>query len=1024
MSIYDLYYETQCKYSMIYGCDNCIVFMQIGDFYEAYWSNDLNVKNNVEGYNLDKLSILLNLKKASKDKKKEPSKENPSLIGFKTIYLSKYLRFLLNANFTVVIYDQVVKDTGNTKKKEFERVLSCIYNPETYIEKDCEVIEDKNKDNNIISLYIEEFNVFKKEKTIVSIGISMLNVSTNQNIVHETCGTETDYYYSLDETVRILKSYKPKAILLFYKTVLLTRNDIIKYLELNNYDKCYIVNKDDLKDDKMKLYNSDFFNINYQNNFLSKIYDEKNINKCLGKKMSIIEKLNLEDKPIAIISLIILLEYIKRHDNNLIKYITEPQSYIYQNHLILGNNAVEQLNVIDNSGLETYHKTFQSLYDVLNKTCTMMGKRFLKNSLLNPLSKNKRLEINKRYEYIEELINNNLHENIKLYLNKITDIEKLQRKMAVNSLHPKEFSILYQSYKTVIDLSFCINKNAILCDIINNEFIDLSIKFCKKYEQTFDDNKMSCSLNDIQESLHKKKIFPELDKLQFNVNEIKTFMDNVSKEISKIIKKYVPPMTKNKDDLVKVEYNKNDGYHIKMTLKRYELFEKNFNIIRFKLYENEYLLNWNNFIVKKNEKDKTIKVFIDYNDFDISNADENYMKLLTLSKLYYQKDVEDIYQNFKLLFNEAVNIIGFIDFLYSGAKCAIAYYYCKPIIKYLNNTDDDIGGFIKCKKIRHPIIERINEESEYIPNDLLIGNVEKNGKMQNGILIYGLNSAGKTSLMKAIGLSIIMAQIGYYVPAEKFIYEPYMSLYARITGYDNLFKGLSSFHLEMVELEAILKRTQIDGKNTLIIGDEVCRGTEIKSAMAIVGSTLNRLSKNETSFLFASHLHKLPELEMVKNINNMRYYHISVNYDRVKDCLIFDRKLTEGTGPDVYGITVAKYIIKDSDFIEDALKNMNEINEDLNETKIKKSKYNSKILMVKCELCDAKKDLNLHHINFQKDCDENGKINKKKHIHKNHMSNTIVLCENCHHNKVHNGKIIINGYLETMNGLKLKCHEV
>ncbi|RYE13872.1 MAG: DUF1853 family protein, partial [Sphingobacteriaceae bacterium] len=133
----------------------------------------------------------------------------------------------------------------------------------------------------------------------------------------------------------------------------------------------------------------------------------------------------------------------------------------------------------------------------------------------------------------------------------------------------------------------------------------------------------------------------------------------------------------------------------------------------------------------------------------------------------------------------------------------------------------------------------VNQENKEMENK-----AENQGKKvgQNGIVLYGINSSGKTNLAKALGLSVILAQIGYYVPAESFTYEPYMAIYARITGNDNILKGLSSFAVEMTELDAIIKRTSKNGTNTLVIGDEVCRGTEETSGIAIVSSALIHLS--------------------------------------------------------------------------------------------------------------------------------------------------------------------------------------
>ena len=145
------------------------------------------------------------------------------------------------------------------------------------------------------------------------------------------------------------------------------------------------------------------------------------------------------------------------------------------------------------------------------------------------------------------------------------------------------------------------------------------------------------------------------------------------------------------------------------------------------------------------------------------------------------------------------------------------------------------------------------------------------------MLLYGLNSSGKSLLMKAVGLNLIMAQSGMYVAAESYTYSTYNSVFARITGSDNIFKGLSQFSLEMTELNAILKR---NNAKTLVIGDEVCRGTENISGNSIVASTILLLAKSRCSFIFATHLHDLAKMERIKNLKNVGIFHLTVTYDK------------------------------------------------------------------------------------------------------------------------------------------------
>ena len=148
-----------------------------------------------------------------------------------------------------------------------------------------------------------------------------------------------------------------------------------------------------------------------------------------------------------------------------------------------------------------------------------------------------------------------------------------------------------------------------------------------------------------------------------------------------------------------------------------------------------------------------------------------------------------------------------------------------------------------------------------------------------------------------------MAQSGMYVPAVKFTFSPYHSIFTRILGNDNLFKGLSGFATEMSELQSII---EYSNNNSLILGDELCSGTEHPSAISIFGSGLKLLDNKNSSYIFATHLHQLENVELVKNIKNLNFKHMSVIYDAEKKMLLYERKLKNGRGLANYGLEVCK----------------------------------------------------------------------------------------------------------------------
>jgi DNA mismatch repair protein MutS len=250
--------------------------------------------------------------------------------------------------------------------------------------------------------------------------------------------------------------------------------------------------------------------------------------------------------------------------------------------------------------------------------------------------------------------------------------------------------------------------------------------------------------------------------------------------------------------------------------------------------------------------------------------------------------------------------------------------------------------------------------------------------------------------------------MGYYVAASKFILSPYHALFTRISSNDNIFKGLSSFMIEMVELATILKR---NNNKTLVLGDEICKGTDTKSSLVIVSYMLKLLSNNNVSFLTATHLHELVDLKPVKELTNISIKHLKIIYDEFNDKLIYDRELLDGTGKNFYGIQIAKYLMKNRQFNIDIDEILNECN---NENNIESSKYNADSYLEKCEICASKNKLETHHIIFQKDFNKN-KINTNKkllHVKKDAVYNLVTVCSDCH-DKIDSHKIIVMGWKET-----------
>jgi DNA mismatch repair protein MutS len=266
----------------------------------------------------------------------------------------------------------------------------------------------------------------------------------------------------------------------------------------------------------------------------------------------------------------------------------------------------------------------------------------------------------------------------------------------------------------------------------------------------------------------------------------------------------------------------------------------------------------------------------------------------------------------------------------------------------------------------------------------------------DGMLLYGTNAVGKTSFIRSVGIAVIMAQAGLFVPASSFLYCPYQFIFTRILGNDNMFKGQSTFTVEMSELRTIL---MLGNKKSLVLGDELCSGHECGSATSIFVSGVQELSEIGCSFIFATHWHEIVDYDEIINLKSVHLKHMSVVYNRELDTLIYDRKLMDGAGDNMYGLEVCKALNLPTKFLDNA-HNIRMKYQPISGSLLdrKSSQYNAKHIKGLCQNCGIKLATEVHHLHHQQDADKNGiiKTDDGKIFHKNHTANLLSLCENCH----------------------------
>jgi DNA mismatch repair protein MutS len=969
------YLQQHELYRPKYGCKS-LVLMQVGSFYEAY-STDLR------GPNLHEISNLINIVCTRKDKSiNDISEKNPYMMGFNLISAQKFISILINNGFTLIMIDQVSPPPNVIRK------VTNIYSPSTYLE------NINTRDTNYtICIYLED-EPQKQTSNLLCSGMSAIDLSTGKSYTYEALSNTADPKYALDETVRFINSLNPTETIIYYTpkpNSNMTADQLISYLELGNKNYLY---KNTLDKQYLKL--------SYQNEFLKNIYNNNGI-------ISPIEYLDLDRTNYSRLSFILLLQFAYEHNINITKDINKPEPYMNDNYMILGNNAIYQLDIIENNIYNEKRNTkFKSLYDVVNNASTSQGRRYLKDRLVSPIISPKKLE--NIYKHTEELIENKLYIKLEDKLKLIADIERLYRKMSLNILHPHELVILHDSLNEVINLYNVLSKTNKLTDIIpNQQNIETIEELTRGISRIFNiDELKKYSLNNITNTFFNKSIHQDIDKITEETQIGKEFMDELCNKLNE----YIQDNKAKNTSKISVKKNLTDKYYLSLSKPRAGLLQENLQCVEHIIIQN-MKINIKDLIFTNNKTVSKITLNIANNDVSDELSDKDDL-ICILTKKYYLEHLTELYNNYGSNIRLVNDFVSYLDYIKSNAKTAILYNYTKPIINNINNA-----SYIECKQIRHPIIERIIDY-EYHPHDISLG------KELKGMLIYGTNSSGKSSIMKSVGMSLILAQSGMFVPAENFIYYPYDALYTRITGLDNIFRGLSSFAVEMLELKAILRRSN---SNTLVLGDEVCHGTENISANAIVASTIVKLSELNSSFMFATHLHEIASMKRIQDLNKVKSYHISIDYDEKNDTLIYDRKLKEGSGESIYGITFARYMIHDSSFIELAVDIKNELLHKYNEfIPNKPSKYNSDVYISACSICGKQNSkshispLETHHIIPQKDFQEEKAISKP-HIKKNSKANLLVLCTECH-DKHHRGEINIEKYIMTSKGRRVKTTKI
>lgn len=623
--------------------------------------------------------------------------------------------------------------------------------------------------------------------------------------------------------------------------------------------------KEDLKNIAImgNIYINENFDEEYLNiNILSEYFSEEYLSTLRFDEDNLIKN-----------SLCILLNYIYNTQKQITSNINVINIYNPQEYMVL--DMFTRINLELTQTIRGSKKK-GSLLHVLDKTSTAMGGRLLRKYVEEPLVKKKKID--ERLDVIEEIKNDfSLREDLIEILKNVYDIERICGKIAFEKVTPKE----------MINLKNSIEKLPLLRERINS----CDGTTIKKYIESMED------LKDIYELIN-EAIMEEPSITIKDGNIIKSSYNEELRELRDISKngafmiKDIENREREKTGVksLKIGFNKVFGYYIEITKVNLANLDLEGRYIR-----KQTLSNAERFITEelKEIEDK------------ILHAEE---KIKALEYDIFVKIRQIIYNNIDRIQNVA-KIIANIDVFTSFATVAHINNYVKPNINIDNKLDIKNG--------RHPVIENIVGEENFVPNDTYLNTGEN---IIN--IITGPNMAGKSTYMRQTAIICLMAHMGSFVPADYANIPICDRIFTRVGASDDLSQGQSTFMVEMSEVSHILKNAT---DKSLVILDEIGRGTSTYDGISLAWSIVEYIEKNiKCKTLFATHYHELTELE--NEFDEVKNYSIAVKDDG--ENIIFLRKIIDQAADKSYGIYVAKLaklpdevINRSSEILKDLEKN-------------------------------------------------------------------------------------------------------
>ena len=564
-----------------------------------------------------------------------------------------------------------------------------------------------------------------------------------------------------------------------------------------------------------------------------------------------LEGLGLNDYEIGSIAAGAVMQYLYETQKSTLSHITTLTPYTTGQFMMLDTSTRRNLELVETMREKQKRGT---LLWVLDKTKTAMGARLLRNFLEQPLID--RDEILKRQNAIEELNMNFIsREEICEYLNPIYDLERLIGRISYKTANPRDLIAFKNSLEMLPHIKNILKEFSSQLFRELDEDLDPLEDLYQLIDRAIEDDP-PISVRDggmIKDGFHE-----ETDKLRHAKTEGKTWLAELEQR------------EKEKTGIknLKIKYNKVFGYYFEVTNSFKDMvpdyFIRKQTLANAERYTTDELKNLEDIILGAEDKLFSLEY-----DLFCQVRDQIALEVLRIQK--------------------SAKAIAGMDVFASLSVVATRNNYIKPSINE--------KGIIQIKNGRHPVVEKMMRDDLFVSNDTYLDN----GKNRISI-ITGPNMAGKSTYMRQTALIVLMAQVGSFVPAESANVGICDRIFTRVGASDDLASGQSTFMVEMTEVANILRNAT---KNSLLILDEIGRGTSTFDGLSIAWAVVEHISNTKVlgaKTLFATHYHELTELEgTMSGVNN---YCIAVKEQG--DDIVFLRKIVKGGADKSYGIQVAK----------------------------------------------------------------------------------------------------------------------